>query len=79
MAFSPLLQVVIVKKACRRGGHGHPRTPPPPLGYAYAIDMFQIKVMEPFISKKLRENLCLGYYAPIIVKLQGGRGGGGQT
>ena len=51
MAFSPLLQVVIVKKACKRGGHGHPWTP---LGYAYAIDTFQIKVMEPFINKKLQ-------------------------
>ena len=31
MAFSPPVVGCLVKKACKRGGHGHPRTPP---GYA---------------------------------------------
>ena len=46
MAFSPLLQVVIVKKGLQKGGATG--TPGPPPGYAYAIDIFQIKVMEPY-------------------------------
>ena len=53
MAFSPPVAGCLVKKGLKKGGHGHPRSPP---GYAYVINVDVDELME---KLQLLENVDL--------------------
>jgi len=69
--FCYLLEVVCLKKAYKRGGHGHPRTPPPPLATPLLITSLTIFRRFPAALPKIvrsHERYILNNYFPKISK-----------
>ena len=63
MAFSPPVVGCLLKKAYKRGGHGHPRTPPP--GYALETDRSVLFSVAGHVVLNNKISFFISLYLPV--------------